>query len=34
MQMLFWLPAIIACEMWGIAWEDMPAMIPRPVWVP
>jgi hypothetical protein len=34
MPMLFWLPAIMACEMWSIAWSGMPAMIPRPVPVP
>jgi hypothetical protein len=34
MPMLFWLPAIMACEMWAIACEEMPAMLPRPVPVP
>jgi hypothetical protein len=34
MPMLFWLPAIMASEMWLIAWSEMPAMIPRPLPVP
>jgi hypothetical protein len=34
MPMLFWLPAIMASEMWLIVWGEMPAIIPQPIPVP
>jgi hypothetical protein len=34
MPMLWWYPAIIAAEMWSMAFVEMPSLTPRPPSLP